>query len=41
MDFLAALGRTWNDAFMLSQVPIPDSDDVLILSRPLTVSATP
>jgi hypothetical protein len=31
MDFLAALGRTWNDAFMLSQVPIPDSDDVLDL----------
>ena len=31
MDLLAALGRTWNDAFMLSQVPNPDSDDVLDL----------
>jgi len=31
MDLLAALGRTWNDAFTLSQAPNPDSDDVLDL----------
>ena len=41
MDLVAALGRTWNDAFMVSQVPNPDSDNVLDLEPTADGSATP